>query len=161
MSQQHLYDYYIDELGRWFCEGNLVSDPELFRILSRSLFVQSGAYFIRCEGEVHPVRVADVPLWIRYVHIEASPDGRLHRVELELEDGRRELLDAETLSVRQDGAGLYALATSRKLPARFGKSAYYELTRYLTQDCESGPFYLVIGGRRFELRETGPPLPKD
>ncbi len=161
MSQQHLYDYHIDEFGRWFCEGNLVSDPELFRILSRSLFVRHGAFFVRCEGEVHPVRVADVPIWIRYVHVEVTQDGALLGVEIELEDGRREQLNAEALTVGREGAALYTHATSRQLPARFGKSAYYELAKYLAQDHDSGHFYLVIRGRRFDLRETGPPRLQD
>lgn len=157
MSQQHVYDYYIDGAGCWFCEGNPVSDRELFRILSRSLFLREGSYWVRCEGEVHPVRVADAPLWIRYVHVDSRRDGSLQRVEIELEDGRREPLDPEALTVGRAGAALYTVVTSRRLPARFGKSAYYELAGYLTQDQESGPFHLEIAGQRYDLREVDPP----
>jgi uncharacterized protein len=154
-NQRHVYDYAIDEFGRWFCEGNLVSDAALFRMLSRALFVQDGRYFIRCEGETHPVRVADVPLWIRYVHVRTTTDGTgaLESVEIELEDGRREALAVEALTVGQDATALYTVATSRRLPARFGKAAYYEMARYLRQDSETGPFHVVIGGRRFDLLE--------
>ncbi len=160
-GQRHLYDYFVDDFGRWFCEGNPVSDPDLFRILSRSLFARGGAYFIRCEGETHPVRVADAPLWIRHIHAATNPDGTLREVEIELEDGRREALRAETLSIGRGGTALYVLATSRLLPARFGKSAYYEMARYLEQEEESGLFSLVIAGRRFNLPETGPPAPPE
>jgi uncharacterized protein len=155
-NQQHVYEYCIDGLGRWFCEGNLVSDAALFRMLSRTLFVQNGRYFIRCEGETHPVNVADVPLWIRYVHVRTNPEGTgaLEGVEIELEDGRREALDAETVTVGRDGTALYTVATPRRLPARFGKTAYYEMARYLQQDSETGPFYVVIGGKRFDLLES-------
>jgi hypothetical protein len=156
-NPRHTYDYVVDDFGRWFCEGNLVSDPVLFRILSRSLFVRNGAYFIRCEGETHPVRVADVPIWIRYVHVDTNPDGSLSRVEIELEDGRREPLQAESLVVGRGGTALYTLATPRRLPARFGKSAYYEMAKHLVQEREAGPFSVLIGGKRFELGETGPP----
>lgn len=151
-SQQHLYDYYIDEHGRWFCEGNPVTDPQLFRLLSRSLFEADGKYYLRCEGEVHPVRCADAPLWIRYVNITRDAGGRLAQVEIELEDGRKEPLDAGTLTVANQNA-LYCLVTRRRLRARFGKIAYYELTQYLETDGDR--FYFIIGGRRWDIQPQG------
>ena len=150
-EQQHLYDYYIDEQGSWFCESNPVTDPQLFRLLSRSLFLRNGRYFVRCEGEVHPVRVADAPLWVRYVHLRTDADGNLAAAEIELQDGRREPLPASTLTVARDEA-LYCEATQRRLKARFGKVAYYELTRYLHLDEETGAFFFVIDGNRYDVK---------
>lgn len=149
-DQKHVYDYYIDEQGNWFCEGNPVADQKLFRLLSRSLFRENGKYFIRCEGEVHPVRTADVPLWIRYVHVVKDTVGNLMEVEIELEDGRREPLAADTLSVTGNEA-LYCLATRRRLKARFGKVAYYEFTQYMQSDDNAASFYFIIDGRRYPL----------
>lgn len=152
--QQHLYNYSIDEHGNWVCEGNPVADPSLFRLLSRSLFEEGGRYFVRCEGEIHPVQVADAPLVIRYVHVETDSGGNVERVEIELQDGRREPLDATTLRVANNSA-LYCLATTRRMRARFGKVAYYEITRHLqAEELEEGleeRFFLVIGGRRYDL----------
>lgn len=145
-EQKHTYDYHIDRHGNWFCEGNPVSDPALFRILSRSLFREREGYFVRCEGEVHPVRVDDAPLWVRYVHVTEDRQGELLRLAIELKDGRGEELDADSLSAVRDA--LYCLATQEKLTAKFGKSAYYEITRYLREDTETGEFYFIIGGRR-------------
>ena len=150
-EQRHLYDYYIDSHGQWFCEGNPVSDPELFRMLSRSLFEKDGRYYVRCEGEVHPVRIADAPLWIRYVFLQEDPAGDLESVEIQLEDGRREPLRPETLSVKGQNA-LYCLATRKNLPARFGKSAYYELASRLTYDPNSQAYILTVSGRSYRLR---------
>lgn len=152
--QKHVYDYFVDEQGNWFCEGNQVTDRQLFRLLSRSLFQRDGRYFIRCEGEVHPVRVADAPLWIRYVHVKTDTAGNLITVETELHDGRRHSLEAETLHVAGDQA-LYCLTTPRRLLARFGKVAYYELARYLQMDEDSERFYLTINGRCYEIRSPG------
>jgi hypothetical protein len=149
-KQKHLYDYFIDERGNWFCEGNPVVDQQLFQMLSRSLFERAGSYFIRCEGEVHPVRVADAPVWIRYVHVRTDSDGNPASVELELQDGRRETLAAETLTTGGND-GLYCLATPRGLRARFSKIAYYELTRYLQMDENGMVFFLVIDGRRYDI----------
>ncbi len=146
-NQRHTYDYFIDEHGSWFCEGNPVTDPQLFRLLSRSLFRQDEHYFLRCEGEVHPVRVADAPLWIRYVHVETDSHGSVASIHIELHDGRREPLHPETLRIAGNNA-LYCLATSRRLKARFGKIAYYEITRHLQMD-DADQFYFIIGGERY------------
>ncbi|HAA03557.1 MAG TPA: hypothetical protein DCZ69_16850 [Syntrophobacteraceae bacterium] len=154
-GQHHLYDYHIDAHGNWFCEGNPVVDEELFRILSRSLFEQQGRYFIHCEGEIHPVRVADAPLWVRYVHLRISPEGHLQAVDIELRDGRREPLAADTLSVAHN-QGLYCRATRHGLKARFGKVAYYEFTRHLHMDPSGATFYFIIADQRYDVR---PELP--
>lgn len=156
--QAHIYDYFIDEHGAWFCEGNPVTDPQLFRVLSRSLFQSEGGYFIRCEGEVHPVRVADAPLWIRYVFPRLDKDGGLTEVELELLDGRREILDPETLVLSPDSTALYCLTTPRRLKTRFGKVAYYELARYIEEDESAHIFHLAVLGRRFEIRSRSASL---
>ncbi|GLI33872.1 DUF1285 domain-containing protein [Desulforhabdus amnigena] len=149
---QHIYHYAIDAFGNWTCEGNPVTEQELVRILSRSIFMEGGNYFIRCEGEVHPVQVADAPLWVHCVHVKTNSKGDLQHVEIELEDGRRELLDGETLTVVQNQA-LYCLATPRRLKARFGKLAYYELTQYLQMDENGEEFYFVIAGRRYNIEK--------
>lgn len=128
-----------------------MADRQLFGQLSRSLYRAGEQYFLRCEGEVHPVRVADAPLWIRYVHLIGNDSGDLTSVEIELEDGRREILAADTLSVAGNDA-LYCLATRRRLKARFGKVAYYELTRYLQSDDEGASFYFMIDRRRYPVR---------
>jgi hypothetical protein len=156
MNQRHSYDYYIDEHGDWFCEGNPVVEEPLFRMLSRSLFERDGRYFVQCEGELHPVRVADAPLWIRYVHVRTDPQGNLLAVDIELQDGRRESLDAPTLTVAH-GQALYCRATRRHLKTRFGKVAYYELTRHLQMDTAETNFYFIIANQRHDIRsETSP-----
>lgn len=149
-DQRHIYDYYIDAHGNWFCEGNPVTDPDLFRMLSRSLFEKDGRYFVRCEGEVHPVRIADAPLWVRYVFLHVDPDGSIGAVDIQLEDGRRERLRPETLSIRGENA-IYCLATRKNLPARFGKSAYYELASRLMFDPANHDYILTISGRPYRL----------
>ncbi|MFZ2446707.1 MAG: hypothetical protein WAW37_10145 [Syntrophobacteraceae bacterium] len=151
-EQKHIYSYYIDRDGNWFCEDNPVDDPALFRMLSRALYEEDGRYFLRCEGEVHPVRVADAPLWVRYVHVRLDSEGELSGVEIELRDGRGEELDAQSLHAENPRA-LYCAATPRRLKARFAKTAYNELTRYLKE--AKGEYYLTIGGRKFVVWTEG------
>jgi hypothetical protein len=147
-GQTHVYDYCIDEHGDWFCEGNPVTDPVLFRVLSRSLFQQGEIYFIRCEGEIHPVRVIDAPLWIRYIHVQRDALDQVKKVDVELRDGRKEPLAAESLTASGNEA-VYCLATRRRLKARFAKAAYYELAQYI--EMEDDQFYLVIAGNRYYI----------
>lgn len=150
-TPQHLYHYLIDEYGNWYCEGNPVTDRDVFKVLSRSLHqLETGGYVIRCEGEEHPVEVLDAPLFVHCVHVREDPDGALLSVDIELADKRREPLAAETLAAPNNNS-LYCLATSRRLRAKFEKLAYYELTRYLQMDDATGRFYFVIGDRRFDI----------
>ncbi|SMC19076.1 hypothetical protein SAMN02746041_00611 [Desulfacinum hydrothermale DSM 13146] len=149
-GQRHLYDYFIDEHGRWFCEGNPVEDRDLFRLLSRSLFERIGRYYVRCEGEVHPVRVADAPLWVRYIFVDKEASGSVRRIRILLEDGREEPLRPESLRIQGERA-LYCLATKRNLPARLGKVAYYELASLLRWD-ETGGYRLTVAGRDYPIQ---------
>jgi hypothetical protein len=151
-QQRHHYDYFVDEHGSWFCEGNPVTDEQLFRVLSRSLFEKNGGYFIRCEGEVHPVRVADAPLRVRYVFPRKDPNGQLAEIELELQDGRREMLAPETLYAAPGFTALYCLTTPRRIKTRFGKVAYYELARYIEEERGDKTYYLDLGGVRFIIK---------
>ncbi len=151
-QQKHVYDYFIDAHGNWFCEGNPVTDPDLFRMLSRSLFEKDGRYYVRCEGEVHSVRVADAPLWVRYVFLDEDVNGNIQAVHIQLEDGRREALRPETLSVKAESA-LYCLATRKNLLARFAKPAYYELASRLIYDSQSQKYVLHVAGRSYRLTE--------
>jgi hypothetical protein len=152
--QEHLYHYHIDEEGYWFCEGRPVSDPELVAVLGRSLLEKDGRYFIHCEGEAHPVTVADAPLVVRHVHLRHGRGPGLEAVEIELRDGRRELLDAGTLEISTENI-LYCRATRSRLRARFARSAYYELMRHLQMEGEFERFYIEIKGHRRYITGAG------
>lgn len=75
-------------------------------------------------------------------------------MDTELQDGRREPLSPETLTLRPNG-GLYCLATRHKMKARFGKTAYYELTQYLRMDADGSRFYFTIKNRRYDIHPEG------
>ena len=147
MAQQHLYEYFIDEEGTWFCEGQPVRDRQLTALLSRSLLERGGRYFVACEGEVHPVTVADAPLVVRHIHEQCGSNQVLEMVEIELVDGRREMLDAETLEISTAHI-LYCRATPRRLRARFARTAYYQLMRHLEMEGDFERFYIAIKQRR-------------
>jgi hypothetical protein len=148
--QKHVYHYVIDKNGDWFCEGNPVLDRELLKILSASLFEREGRYYIRCEGEVHPVDVEDAPLWIKYVYISKNAEGEIEAIDIELTDGRKETLRPETLWLEAESS-LYCLATRKNLKARFGKIAYYEIANHISWDESAQCYYITIKGQAFPI----------
>jgi uncharacterized protein len=153
MVENYRYQYFIDEEGNWFCDGQPVEDRELAAFLSRCLVERGGSYLVACEGEVHPVTVADAPLVVRQVHRRIGAGGGLDQVEIELGDGRREMLDGETLEISPQHI-LYCRATDQGLRARFCRPAYYELMRHLEMEGKFERFYVAIGGRRYVIKPT-------
>ncbi len=150
---QHSYHYLIDAHGNWFCQGIPVLDRDVFKVLSQSIRQRGkDAYFVRCEGEEHGVQVMDAPLFVHCVHVDLDSAGQLLHVEIELTDGRQESLAAETLETFNKNS-LYCLATPHRLRAKFGKLAYYELTRYLQATTDEETFYLIIEGKRFDISQ--------
>jgi hypothetical protein len=153
MVENYRYHYFIDEEGNWYCDGQPVEDRELAAFLSRCLVERGGNYLVACEGEVHPVTVADAPLVVRHVHRHVGAGGQLEGAEIELGDGRREMLDGETLEISPQHI-LYCRATAQGLRARFRRPAYYELMRHLEMEGEFEKFYVAIGGRRYPIHPT-------
>ncbi|MGC8720101.1 MAG: hypothetical protein ACP5TY_08845 [Thermodesulforhabdaceae bacterium] len=153
--QKHIYHYVIDRNGNWFCEGNPVLDRDLLKILSSSLFEKDGRYYIRCEGEIHPVEVEDAPLWVKYVHISRNVEGEIEKIEIELIDGRKEILRPETLWLEGE-SGLYCLATRKNLRTKFGKIAYYELANNISWQEENHSYCLEVNGRTYNIPIRNP-----
>jgi len=156
VTGDYRYQYFIDEEGKWFCDGQPVQDRELAAFLSHCLVERDGDYVVACEGEVHPVTIADAPLVVRHVYRRVGSDGALQQVEIELVDGRREVLQAGSLEISSHHV-LYCRATPQGLLTRFSRSAYYELMRHLEMVGEFERFYLVIDGRRYFIHPTREP----
>jgi len=147
--QKHTYAYRIDRQGRWSCEGRAVVDPELFRLLSRSLGRdEKGRFWVRCQGEVHPVEVEDAPLVAVGLEAQSGPRGKLKKVRLVLADGRRCGL-SRNLTVSVDNV-LYVELKRPRLKVKLARQPFYELTRYLEED-EAG-YYIEVGGARYYIR---------
>ena len=59
-EQRHSYDYYIDEHGDWFCQGNPVLDPQLFRYYELTRHLQMAcddrSFFFMIGGKRYDIR---------------------------------------------------------------------------------------------------------
>ena len=147
--QRHVYDYRITDQGQWVCQGNPVLDSDLVCLLSRSLRQDAqGKYRVRCQGEVHPVRVEDAPLLVERLELSLDRQGCLERVELVLADGRVFGL-TDTLAVSTQNK-LYATPDRPGLEALFSRRAFYELTRFMDQDDQG--YYIPVAGKRFHIK---------
>jgi hypothetical protein len=147
-GQKHTYAYRIDCQGGWTCEGKAVVDQELFSLLSRSLVRdEQGCFWVRCQGEVHPVEVADAPLTAVGLKLRTGPRGRLKKVRLVLADGREPELKGN-LTVSVDNV-LYLEPDKPGLKIRLARQPFYELMRYLEEDGKG--YYLQVDQVRYYI----------
>ncbi len=152
---KRLYDYRITARGEWLCEGNPIQDPDLLRLLSCSLTGdRNGRFWVKCQGETHPVRVEDAPLLVERLEPETDDRGRLQGVVIVLADKRVFALD-DTLRLSPSNR-LYLTIRKINLEALPARGPFYELTRYLEQDRRG--YYIPVAGKHYYVQsreETG------
>lgn len=130
----------IDAEGHVFHEGERVMHEGLARALASwvDLDDATGRYVLRNSLDWCFVTVDDCPLAVRRVRFEGPT------VTLELSDGRDEPLDPTSLSLSADDV-LYTRVRGGRLPARFVRSAAFELLSRAELD-SSGRATLDVGG---------------
>lgn len=107
-----------------------------------------GRYCLRNDINWAYVAIEGPPVFVRAA--APGPDG----VRLTLSDGRRELLDPDTLREGRDG-GLYCDVRGGKLHARFDRSAAQALESLVGEDAEG--VYLRVGERRIRPPKVANP----
>ncbi|HLK12222.1 MAG TPA: hypothetical protein VKW76_12660 [Candidatus Binatia bacterium] len=135
--------------GRWYCDGEPITNPAICRLYSRSLQVDSeGRARLELGEDRARVVLEDTP-WV-VTGVEGAPETGF---AVALNDGSRELLDATTLTV---GAGhvLYCRVKGGRHRARFLRPAYYALMRHVETDA-AGRAVLPVRGRRVPIGGPG------
>lgn len=138
----------IDHDGRWYHDGIRVLRPDLILELTSHVHrTESGTYVLRGRQYETTLEVADTPAVIHRID-PPQPDSDACRAGLV--DGRTTTVSAGGLHV---GAAhvLYA-ALPDGMPARFDRTAYYQLARWIEED--GAGFALVVGERRWPIRGT-------
>lgn len=148
-------EIFINGQGEWLYEGNKIVHPEVLGLFKRSLIVDetTGDFFIDYKGKRAPVKVAVTPYFIRDAVVKKDQYGNLLEVILEIDDGSRESLDPESLSLDASGV-LQVKVKSGKFAARCLAAAHFRIAELLETDTESG-FFIVINQKRFNLEEQG------
>jgi hypothetical protein len=132
----------LDREGRWFHDGELVEHPKIVEAFNRGIErAPDGRWMLRFGRDWCYVCVEDAPVQV----VAALVDG--DRVGLKLSNGKSELLQPSTLTVR-DGV-LYCVSEDG-LPARFGRSAQFALGCLLQERADG--FMLVLQGHEYLVR---------
>lgn len=139
----------LDEQGRFWHDGALVEHPGMARAFASWIQTHpdDGRFILSNGFDWTYFTVRDVPYFVRGVRaVDGAP-------VVELTDGSEEPLDASTLETGLGGA-VYCRVKSGQFAAKFTPGAQTALGPWLA---EAGPgaVELVVGGRRFAVRERG------
>ncbi len=147
-------EIFINAQGEWWYEGSRIVHPEVLNLFKRSLTVdeESGVFFIDYKGKRAPVKVAKTPYFVRDAEIERDVDGNLSRITLEVDDGSRESLDPETLTLDDEGV-LQVRIKAGRFAARCLQAAHFRLAELLEED-DSGNFFLEINKNKFRVNRV-------
>jgi hypothetical protein len=140
----------IDREGVWRHEGVEVTHPGVLRNLYQNLREDGEGYYLQAGPVRVPVRVDDAP----FIVVRAEPASDPGALEAHLSDGSRERVDAGTLALDRHGVP-YCRVKNGRFRARLSISAWLQLAGRVEADPRSGEPVLVVGGRRFPLREPG------
>ncbi len=133
--------------GNWYSDDERIDNPRIALLFSKSLKRNpDGSYFLQVAEERAPITVEDTPYVVRTV------ENGEHGLIVVTNDDEREPLDPATLEVGRDNV-LYCRVKQGEFPARFLRPAYYHLSDYFRVE-DDGHFSLVIGGRRYPIKES-------
>lgn len=120
---------------------------EFVRLFYQHMTIDSlGRYIIKMGGDHCFVEVEDTAFLVRRVVFEDQVRPGHSRFILYLSDDTQEDLLPDTLKVG-DGNVLYCMVKNRSFPARFGRPAYYQLSRHI--EAENDEFYLPLNERKY------------
>ncbi len=135
----------LDKEGNWFYENEPITHQLTVELFSRSVFKDpEGGYRLVVEPEWARIIVEDTPYMVRTVRWADE------KAMLILNDKTTEELDPTTLWVGKDNV-LYCMVKNNEYPARFLRSAYYELMKNLVQKHKK--YFLKIGDQLYPLEE--------
>ncbi len=138
---------YIDKDGRWFHKGVEMIHREFIRLFYQNMTIDSqGRYTINWQGERCYVDVEDTAFIVRRALFNGPDQTGSSRFVLYLSDDSQEELLPETLYVGKANI-LYCKVKDRVFPARFSRSAYYQLAEYIEE--EEDMFFLPLNGKKY------------
>lgn len=126
--------------GWWYANDERIQNQRINTLFSQCLHqTAAGSYEIVLGRDRADVEIEDTPYVVTQV-TGYSNQGVIVR----LNDKSEETLAPQTLSIG-DNDVLYCRVKDQEHPARFLRSAYYQLTEYIHEDEKSGKFVLRTG----------------
>ena len=140
---------FIDKEGRWYHEDAEMIHRDFIRLFYQNMELDSqDRYVINWNGKRCYVEVEDTAFVVRRVVYQGGTRDQDARFVLSLSDDSKEELAPDTLYVGQDNV-LYCRVKNRAFPARFNRSAYYQLAEYIEE--ENGTYYLILKKTKYEV----------
>lgn len=144
----------IDKEGRWFYKGVEMIRRDFIRLFYENMEAgPDGRCIITLAGDRCYVEVEDTPFVVWRTEAEPDDSGFL-RFFLYLSDDSQEELNPETLHLGKNNV-LYCRVRNRAFPARFNRSAYYQLAEHIEE--KDGEFFLPVNGRHYPILGTMSP----
>ncbi len=143
----------IDKEGRWFHKGAEMIHTEYIRLFYENMSIDDqGRYLIHWAGETCYVEAEDTAFVIRRVSFDSGGRSGSPQYILTLSDETEEPLAPDTLYVGDENV-LYCQVKERRFPARFLRSAYYQLAEHIIE--KDGAFFLSFNGQAYPISGTG------
>lgn len=144
---------YIDKEGHWFHKGVEMIHHEFIRLFYQHMEIDLlGRYVIKWGEERCYVEVEDTPFVVRKVIFKDQDPTNNSRFILFLSDDSQEHLSPDTLYVGNANV-LYCTVKERIFPARFNRSAYYQLGEYIEEENEK--YFISLNGKKYIIRQEG------
>ncbi len=140
----------LDREGRWHDQGVRVTNPRLAEFLLTHLSKdEEGRYLVVVGGDRRYVDVADAPYRALGIEVAGTVDGQ-EQLFVRLNDGSLEPFDPATFWIAKDGTP-YCLVRNRFHKVRFTAESYRQLSAFITEEADTGCFFLQIGCRRIPV----------
>jgi hypothetical protein len=144
---------FINKEGRWFHKGTEMIHKAYIRLFYQNMTLDDqGRYLIQWAGETCYVEVEDTAFVVKRVSFDAGRESEISRFMLTLSDDTKEALAPDTLYVGNDNV-LYCRVKERCFPARFLRSAYYQLADHVIE--EDGTYVLPMNGKTYAISNKG------
>ncbi len=132
--------------GTWYHKGVPIIRKDIIKFFYEHMELdEKGRYIISWRNERCIVDVEDTAFFVQ--RVDKKGDGFL----LYLSDETQEELDPETLYIGKENV-LYCRVKDGKFPARFLRSAYYQIAEYIEE--EDGKYFLTVKGKRYFIRHA-------
>ncbi|MDZ7698778.1 MAG: DUF1285 domain-containing protein [Deltaproteobacteria bacterium] len=142
----------IDKEGRWFHKGAEMIHTEYIRLFYENMSLDDqGRYLIHWAGETCYVEVEDTAFVVRRVVFDSGGGGQASQFVLTLSDETEEALTPDTLYVGDENV-LYCRVKEKRFPARFMRSAYYQLADHIIE--KDGSFFLPLNKTTYPISEA-------
>ena len=145
-------DIKIDKDGIWYYRGAHMFRKDILCIFFEHLYIDDGGnYFIELNGETYYIDVEDTPFVVTAVYKTKTPVNGDEQIEILLSDDQMEVLDMNSLFVREDNV-IYCRIKNGRFTARFVRKSYYQLAEFIEEDDAGGNFCIVLNNKKYLIK---------